>query len=332
MKKNADGKHAISTNTKAERKKAARRARRLTFLLICVIIASLAACYALVLKPRSSYDKAEAHFAQHEWLMAEMAYRSLGKYEDSQEKASFAECMRLFDESDLDKAAVVYEQLSEDHKARAREELGSFSALAEQAIEQDRYEDAYKYYSLDKENPDSTDVMDALDVYIQASALMEKGEYAQARELITALPSGINAMSPRLQSLADDSFEKEYERYDALSYTDLDQAMQGMESIQDEYEPAAEFVKATLEAYNAGISLMHAEKYADARTLFGRIVSYSDCEYQIGACYVLEASALAEKGDEASALEMISSVDSIDEYLDLIPEDGALAALLRQEN
>ena len=47
---------------------------------------------------------------------------------------------------------------------------------------------------------------------------------------------------------------------------------------------------------------------------------------------MLEASALAEKGDEASALEMISSVDSIDEYLDLIPEDGALAALLRQED
>ena len=332
MKKNSDGENAVSVKRKTERRKAARRVRRLTFVLICLILASLCACYMLVLKPRLNYEDAEEHFAKRDWLMAEMAYKSLGKYEDSSEKAAFAECMRLFDETDLDKAAVAYEQLSPESRVLAQQELGSFSALAEQAIEQERYKDAYKYYSLDKDNPASADVMDALDVYIQAVDLMQQDEYSQARELIFSLPDSMNAMSSRLQALADESFEKEYERYDALTYTDLDAAMQGMESIQDDYEPAAEYVKETMEAYNAAISLMHQGKYADARTLLSHLVSYSDCAYQIDACYVLEAAAMADKGDEAAAFELLSSVSSPDDYLELIPEDSALAALIQKDD
>lgn len=310
------------------KRKAARRARGLNLVLVLFVIAALGAAYLLVLKPARSYMDADRLLEDKQWAKAETAFKALGKYEDSGSKALLSSCMRLFVDGELDEAAVLYEQLPEDSRQSVNANLGSFTALAEQAVEEERFEEAYKYYSLDKDNPESGDIMDSLDLYIQADKLMQSGDYAALRELIGAYPASSNVMSARLQQLVDDSFEAQYLQYEKLSETDLNAAVAGMEALQDDYDKAASYLKDLNGVYEQGKFLYRQQKYTEAQKFFDRISTYKDCAFWSRACDVMQAHLKAVEGDMDAAKRLLGSVYSLDEFVSELPEDSPLYSLL----
>ena len=328
--KNKNHKNRDARAVASAKRRAARRARWLTLMLVLFVIAALGAAYTLVLKPARSYMDADRLLEDKQWAKAEEAFKALGAYEDSGSKADLSSCMRLFVSGELDEAAVLYEQLSEDSRKSINANLGSFTALAEQAVEEGRYEEAYKYYSLDKENPESGDIMDSLDLYIQAEKLMQSGEYAALRELIGAYPTSSNVMSAKLQQLVDDSYEAQYLQYEKLSETDLNAAVAGMEALQDDYDKAASFLKDLNGVYEQAKFLYRQQKYPEAQKFFDRIGSYKDCAFWSRACDVMQAHLKAVEGDMDAAKRLLGSVYSLDEFAAELPEDSPLYSLLAE--
>ncbi len=320
-------KKANISKINAAKKLRAASARRSVFLslsLLLTVILSLTACYIFVLRPERDYRNAATLIEQCDWSKAELAFRALGRYEDSEEKADYSGCMKLFECGDLDDASVLYEQLSENSKTLVNSRLGSFKALAQKAIDEERFEDAYKYYSLDKDDPESGGIMYSLDLYIQADALIQQNEYGQARDLLAGQPIELNDMSAHLQQLLDDSYEAEYNEYELLSYSDLNKAAEGMESIKDEYEKAGSFITDLNACYSEAQSLFSQKKYAEAQKYYNEIITYKDSSRRAIACDVMIAHELAVDGNVEAAKEILSTIDTSEDFVPDVPEDSPL--------
>ena len=313
---------------KALRKRAKRRVRLFTFALVCVTALSLILSYTLVLRPTKRYETALENMAEGAWQEAYNGFRGLGSFKDSKRLAAFSECMSLFQSGRLNEASEAYLALNEADQAEAANRLGSFAVLAESAVDEGRYADAYVYYSLDTDNPERDDAMYAITVYNDSEKLIEEKRYTEARGEISACLSASSALSAPLQSLLDASYEREFSYYDSFTASDLAFAVGGMETLVDEYEPAHIYLRDLRSAYYGGILSMQEGKYADAIRQFEDITAYADTAEKLNECRMLLANQQAEAGEAQAALKTVEQVENWQDYLSLLPEDNSLAELL----
>ncbi len=313
---------------RALRQKARHRAALLKLMLVTVIAVSLISCYALVLNPTQKYEEAQKELTAGNWSKAREAFSALGSFKSSRRQAAYAGCMELFDKGDVSAAADAYNALGDNDKLRVQTALGSFAERAESAMEAGAYREAYLYYSLDLDNPERDDTMYAITVYLDSEQLLSDNKYTEARAEISACLEVTHALSAPLQTLMDDSFEREFDYYDSFTRSDLAFAVEGMEGLRDEYEPAHIYLRDLYSAYYGGVLSMEAGKYQDAINQFEDIVAYSDCALRIDECRVLLANQQAAAGDEQKALETLKLVSDWQDYLDVLPEDNSLGALI----
>ena len=213
-----------------------------------------------------------------------------------------------------------------------RSSLGSFTALAQDAIDAGKYDEAYMYYSLDTENPERDDAMYAISVYLDSKEMFGEKRYAEARSEITACLEQSHALSAPLQQLIDSSYGEEFDYYDSFTATDLAFAVQGMQSISDEYEPAHIYLRDLDSAYYGGVLSMKEGKYKDAIVQFEDIIAYSDSAEKIDECRVLLANEQAASGQMDQALSTVALVKDWTAYIDILPEDNSLTSLLAADN
>ena len=317
---------------KALRKKAARRARTAVFALVCIAVLSLVLTYTLVLKPEKRYETALQAMEQDRWQEAYDGFHSLGSYKDAKDLAAVSGCMDLFTGGKLNDAAEAYLALNADSQETVRQRLGTFTALAESAMEQEQYSAAYIYYSLDVDNPERDDAMYAITVYTDSEMLISEKRYAEARSEISACLEESRALSAPLQTLLDRSYESEFDYYDSFTGTDLAFAVSGMESMIDEYEPAHIYLRDLRSAYYGGVLSMQEGKYADAIKQFEDISAYADTAQRLDECRMLLANQQAEEGKTQEALQTVKLVGDWEAYLSLLPEGNSLAPLLANKD
>ena len=313
---------------RAIKKKAKRRVRLMSTALAFVIVFSLIACYALVLKPAKNYEIAEDAMNRGDWAAARDGFKALGSFRDSRRLASYTDCMALFDAGELSKAADAYLALRKEDQLNVQLSLGSFGEMAENAVDEGKYREAYVYYSLDADNPERDDAMYAISVYLDSEQLIAEKRYDEARSEITAYLSQSHALSAPLQNLMDGSYETEFNYYDSFTWTDLAFAVNGMEAIRDEYEPAHVYLRDLRSAYYGGVLSMNEGKYQDAIAQFEDIQAYADSAVKMDECRVLLANQQAEAGQDQAALETVKLVANWQDYLELLPEDNSLSSLL----
>ena len=313
---------------KALRKRAKRRVKMYTFALISVIALSLILTYALVLNPTQQYETALKEMENSSWQAASARFAKLGSFKDSSRLAAFTECVGLFVEGKVNEASEKYLALNEKDQLNVQQRLGTFAARAESAMDEGRYSEAYVYYSLDLDNPERDDAMYSITVYTDSQKLLEEKRYAEARSEISACLEVSHALSAPLQTLLDNSYESEFNYYDSFTVSDLAFAVNGMESLQDEFEPAHIYLRDLRSAYYGGILSMKEGKYADAIKQFEDITAYSDTAQKLDECRMLLANKQAENGETQAALATVELVDNWQDYLALLPDGNSLAPLL----
>ena len=313
---------------KAQRKKAKRRAKLYSFALFSTVLLALILCYTCVLVPTRKYDEAKNEMENGSWQTAQKSFEELGSFKDSKRLAAYTRCMRLFSEGKLNEACEAYLQLNENDQRIVQNALGSFALLADQAMEEGRYGDAYTYYSLDLDNPERDDAMYAITVYLDCEKLLRQNKYDEARSEISACLEVSHALSSPLQSLLDSSYESEFDYYDSFTWTDLAFAVDGMQTLCEVYEPAHIYLRDLQSAYYGGILSMREGKYDDAIEQFEDIVAYSDCAQKLDECRMLLANEQAAAGRSEEALETVKLVSNWEEYVDLLPEGSSLTTLL----
>ncbi|MBQ3668702.1 MAG: hypothetical protein II920_05700 [Clostridia bacterium] len=135
-----------------------------------------------------------------------------------------------------------------------------------------------------------------------------------------------------MQQLIDSSYGEEFDYYDSFTATDLAFAVQGMQSISDEYEPAHIYLRDLDSAYYGGVLSMKEGKYKDAIVQFEDIIAYSDSAEKIDECRVLLANEQAASGQMDQALSTVALVKDWTAYIDILPEDNSLTSLLAADN
>ncbi|MCR4622707.1 MAG: hypothetical protein K5663_11570 [Clostridiales bacterium] len=303
---------------------ARRLARFLIWLLILTVLGGLLGCYFIVLKPEKRYVDAEKQLESKAYTKAAQMFSAIDGYRDSSVKALASRCLGLFEIGEVESACDMYLALDADTQEQVRQTVGSFETLGNSALENGDYSKALYFFRLIPEGgPEET--LYALDVYNEAAADIENGSYADGREKARLVMGTSDIMDAPLQQLIDDSYEKEYRYYEQLGESDLDSAAKGMESMQDEYEPAGKYLKDRIMSfYEWGVKFQDEGKYEDAIDWFEKILTYGDCRLKISQCRVMLYEAQAQAGEIESALEGVMSLYDWENAIFVLPDDSVL--------
>lgn len=336
----------ISRDDKKLQRKCARKSSVLCSCLILVILAALICAYVCCLEPQkraeekkrreekraADYQIAFSSFETGNWADAYSQFAALKNYRDSKPYSDTARCLMLFESTDLDAAASAYDQLTDERKQQVLEklEISSFAELAQAAVSAGKYEDALQYYSLDRGDPDSDSSAYTINVYLAASALADAQESEKAMETLNDPLLRPGFLDSEIKALKDRCLRPIFEEYEALLDKDCTLAMEKLLTLKG-YEPADKCIRDVLSNYSGAFEEMERGNYQQAVRQFLSLNNYEDSADMAKRCAVLAAGKIAST-DAQNALDILYSVDNYENYLEYLPEDSALFALLAEND
>lgn len=297
----------------AERKAieaAKKKKRNIVIGTISGVVVAGALVFGFVIKPemdrKSSYQAAVAMLENKEYDAATTAFTDLGTYKDSETMISRVNADKLFDSGDYVAAYEVYKNLGSEYQVH-EEEYKSIYADAEDAMENENFEDAISLFESIRGYSDSADKVDAV-YYEDAVRAFDSGDYEGAKAKFDALGEYSDSAA-KAQAIAD--YESGIELQGSGKYAEAREAYQasGILDFSDQIEEcyAADYSNAETLYDNGDISGAYA--------LFASISDYSDSADKAAA--IETAYSQAEKDAEGGKYdEAISGYEALKNYSD----------------
>ncbi len=188
--------------------------KALVLLLLIVVLAGILTAYKYVpeIINQRKYDEAAALAQKGSYTEAITAFKALGDYSDSAEKATECEynlALKLEEEGKFAEAKAVFEALGDYNDSKTRVQACAYSE-AQQTLEAGNYEQAAKLFVNLDDYGNSKDMVKECS-YRQALSLMENKEYKSAIEILTAIRKYSDAKDKILEAkymYVTDNFDK----------------------------------------------------------------------------------------------------------------------------
>ncbi len=187
----------------------------LVLILLIIVLAGLFAGYkyAPALINDYKYDKAVALAQNKKYADAITAFKELGDYSDSKEKATECEynyALKLEKDGKYSEAKIAFDNLADYGDSKTRAQACAYSE-AKEALENNNFDTASKLFMDLDEYGDSKEMIKECS-YRQAISLMENKEYKSAIEIFTAIRKYSDSKDKILEAkymYVTDNFDKE---------------------------------------------------------------------------------------------------------------------------
>ena len=252
------------------------------------------------LRSSAEYQMAVRLMDAGEYAAAREKFLALGNYEDAADRARlclYQPAIAAIDAGDFKTAIDLLTQLDRGFEATGYKLQEAYYGLAGQLFAAQDYDQAAEYYLLAGDYRDAYSQATAC-LYEPACLLMEKGEYAAAKEMFEKI------LSYR------DSLEKSWQCSEALGRAAMEEANfeQARAYLGEaiEYAPAQALLMESY--YLPAVALQEAGDGAGALELLSHIAGYKDADERARQLRYAQAEALLEAADYAGAAEAFAAL------------------------
>ena len=282
-----------------------------------------------------------------EWAQyAYDAFKSLGDYKDSAERAAvyenqYAEAVSKREAGEFDAAIALFTELGSysDSSAQVQEtENAKAYAAAVLLMASEKYEEAITAFNALNGYSDSTAKIDECNTailereYQKALKLMTDEKYEDAIQAFEAL-NGYSDSAMKISECNTAILEREYQKALKLmtseKYEEAIAAFKALNGYSDSTTKISECNTAILEReYQTALKLMASEKYEEAIAAFKELNGYRDSDAQITECSYLKAEELRENGQYLEACRIYLTIKGYRDVDEIIEKDENIAGVI----